>query len=132
MHRIIKLGVTGAVATLATVAVASAGIKSGDYSGVLADDNDPITITVGKKDGKRGKYVKNVFIDQTDECEADLEFTKDDRIKNKKFKVVIKSPLPGLNEAELKGKFVTEGVVSGTMSQVACDGNEDSYTAYLP
>jgi len=45
--------------------------------------------------------------------------------------VVIKSSLPGLNEASVKGEFVTEGVIAGTLEQVTCDGNSDDYTAYL-
>ena len=109
-----------------------AGVKSGEYSGVTEDDNEPITIDVGKKPGERGKWVKNVFVEQSTECTEDLEFKKDDKIKNNKFKVAIKSPLPGLNEAEVSGEFVTEGVISGKLKQVTCDGNDDQYTAYLP
>ena len=131
MHRITKLGALSAVALLTIAAIAMAGIKSGEYSGTTVDDSEPITIKVGKKTGERGKWVKNVFIEQSTECTNDLEFTKDDRIKNGKFKVVIKSPIAGLNEASVKGEFVTEGVIAGTLEQVTCDGNSDDYTAYL-
>ena len=131
MSRKIKLGALSVVALLTTTAIAMAGIKSGEYSGSTIDDSEPITIKVGKKPGERGKWVKNVFVEQSAECSADLEFTKDDKIKNGKFKVVIKSSLPGLNEASVKGEFVTEGVIAGTLEQITCDGNEDDYTAYL-
>jgi len=132
MKRTIKLGAVGTVALMATVAVAVAGVKSGTYSGTTEDDSEPITIEVGKKPGERGKWVKNVFVEQSTECTQDLEFTKDDRIKNNKFKVSIKGPLPGLKEASVSGEFLTEGVIGGTLQQITCDGNDDQYVAYLP
>jgi hypothetical protein len=132
MKRTIKLGAVGTVALLATVAVAMAGVKSGDYAGTTQDDGEPITITVGKKPGERGKWVKNVFVEQSAECTEDLEFTKDDKIKNNKFKVRIKGPIPGIDEASVSGEFLTEGVVGGTLKQITCDGNDDDYVAYLP
>ena len=131
MHRIIKVGVVSIVTLFAAVTVATGAVKSGEYSGITENDSEPITLEIGKKPGKSGKWVKSVFVEQSEECGEDLEFTKDDKIKNGKFKVVIKSDLPGVNVASVKGSFPTEGIISGTLAQVTCDGNEDDFAAYL-
>jgi len=131
MQRSVKLGMLTALVLLTGVAIAAAAIKSGTYAGTTQKDGEPITIDVGKVADKKGKWVKDVFVEQSAECGADLHFTKDDKIKEGKFKVVIKGPIPGIKEASVKGEFVTEGVISGKLQQITCDGEDDTYVAYL-
>jgi hypothetical protein len=135
MHRTIKVGAALLAALVATAAIALAAPQEGTFTGD-SDDAEPVTIKVGTAQGQ--KVVKLFKVDQGIDCGVTKYSHKTDpdimpaKIEDNKFKIVDKLA-PGVVAFKVKGSFPTAAgdVISGSYSQIACDGETDTYVVYL-
>jgi hypothetical protein len=121
MSRIWKLFALAATMLVATAAVATAGSPfPGTYSGA-SDDDEAVTVKVSGN----GKEVTLFKVDQHD-CGV-TKLSKDVKVQDGSF--TMKQKISGNVIFKVKGTFPEPGVAQGSYTQVACDGQKDTWNA---
>jgi len=137
MRRAAVIGVGALALSGLTVSAWAAPIYEGKYVGNTDDKGELVTVVTARKDD--GKlYVTKFKVNQGEECgvtvytHATHPTVMPVRVKTvegeKVFKIV-DEPLPGVIAFKVKGTWETSNVVSGSYTQIACDGDGDVWGA---
>lgn len=132
MHRISRLAALACLALVVTAGLAIAAIQEGKFTGP-SDDDEPVLVKVNKTDD--GKFVTKFKVDQGKKCGVTKYTKRSDpdimpaKIKDRKFRIVDKLENLDVVVFKVKGEFQTQAgdVIAGKYSQVACDGETDTY-----
>ena len=120
-----KAVLAAAVAALVTSASLAFAASPGTYTG-QSDDMEAVTVKVSGN----GKEVTLFKVDQGMDCGV-TKLTKDVKIKDD-GSFVMKQKIVGNVIFKVKGSFPEPGVAQGSYTQVACDGQKDTWNALAP